>query len=50
MLPPLTVSPAALKPTGASLKVKVTSDVVPATLSAASAMTTVTLGALVSTL
>jgi len=43
-VPPLTLMSAAVKPTGASVKVKVTCDCGSATLSAASTMSTATAG------
>ena len=47
-VPPTTVTSAAVKPVGASLKVKVTCEVVSPLLSAVSTILTVTLGAVVS--
>ena len=48
-VPPTAVMSAAVKPVGASLKVKVTTDTLSATLSAASTILTTRLGAVVST-
>ena len=48
-VPPTAVMSAAVKPVGASLKVKVTADTLSATLSAASIMFTTNVGAVVST-
>ena len=48
-VPPTAVMSAAVKPVGASLKVKVTADTLSATLSAASTILTVRVGAVVST-
>ena len=43
-MPPTSVTSALVKPAGASLKVKVTSELLSPSLSAASAMSTVTVG------